>query len=449
MKQFAQRRARLLDHMRRNGGGVAIIATACERMRNSDVEYPFRHDSYFYYLSGVTEPEAVIVLVAQAGGERGQALLFCREKDPEHEIWHGFRHGPEGARTHFGFDAAFPIAELDARIPGLLSRAPALYASVGHDAALDARLAAWLSALRRQGRAGARVPAAIHDVHLLLDEMRLIKDDSEIASMRAAAAISAQAQVRAMRFARPGVTEYQIEAELLHQFRSCGAAAPAYPSIVATGANTCVLHHNAGAAIVGQGDLILIDAGCEFDSYASDITRTFPAAGKFGAAHRTIYEIVLAAQAAALTAVRPGMAFNQVHDAAVAVLAQGMLDTGLLDKTKLGSVEDVIANGHYRRFFMCRTSHWLGLDVHDVGAYREAASQTEGGPEAPWRRLAPGMTLTVEPGIYIRPAPDLPQQYWNIGVRIEDDVLVTHGACDILSNGVPKTVADIEMLMAG
>ncbi len=449
MNPFAKRRATLLAHMRGNGGGVAIIPTARELIRNGDVEYAYRHDSYFYYLSGFAELDAVIVLVADANpAVAARSILFCREKDAEHEIWHGFRHGPEGARASFGFDAAFPIAALEQHMPALLAGAQALYFGFGRDAGWDAQLVSWLNGLRRQARAGVAVPLAIHDVQGPLNEMRLLKDEDELASMRRAAEISAGAQLRAMRFTRPGVSEYQIEAELLHEFRRHGADAPAYPAIVAAGANTCVLHHNPGATVLQDGELLLIDAGCEYASYASDITRTFPASGRFSTAQRSMYEIVLAAQLAAIAEVRAGNRFTDPHDAAVRVLAQGMLDTGLLDRHTSGTLDDVIDNGAYRRFFMCRTSHWLGLDVHDVGDYREAADGGTAAAERPARILRPGMTMTVEPGIYIRPAADVPEQYWHIGIRIEDDVAVTAGAGEVLSRDVPKTVAEIEAIMA-
>jgi Xaa-Pro aminopeptidase len=287
----------------------------------------------------------------------------------------------------------------------------------------------------------------VHDVRVPLNEMRLFKDASEIASMKRAASISGDAHARAMRFSRPGVTEYQIEAELLHEFRSHGSDAPAYNSIVATGSNACVLHYRAGAAVLQEGDLVLIDAGCEYESYASDITRTYPANGKFSDAQKTLYEIVLDAQHAAIAAVKPGNRFIDPHDAALRVLVQGMLDTGLLDKAKLGSLDDVIAKGDYRQFYMHRTSHWIGMDVHDVGEYREAADAGDAKNEKPWRILRPGMALTIEPGIYVRPGPGVPEQYWNIGIRIEDDAVVTDKGCDIISNAAPKTVAEIESTM--
>ena len=441
MKSYAARRAALIAQMHAKGGGVAIIPTAPEVMRNRDADYPYRHDSYFYYLSGFTEPEAVIVLVA---GKTDRAILFCREKNLEREIWDGYRHGPEAARETFGFDAAFPIAALDGEMPKLMADAPALFYALGSDGKLDRQVQEWLQAVRMQARAGVAAPSAVHDVSILLDEMRVVKDAEEIAIMKRAAAISAEAHRRAMRTSRPGLREYQLEAELLHEFRRHGSQFPAYGSIVAAGANACVLHYRASDAEIRDGDLVLIDAGCELDSYASDITRTFPANGRFTAPQQALYEIVLASQAAAIAETRPGKRFMDGHDAAVRVLAQGMLDTGLLDKDKVGSLDDVIEKGAYRQFYMHRTGHWLGMDVHDVGDYREAAALDA---EKPWRTLQPGMVLTVEPGIYVRPDPGVPEQFWHIGIRIEDDAVVTENGCDIITADAPKSVADIEAVM--
>lgn len=443
MKSYAARRAALIAHMQAKGGGVAIIPTAPEVVRNSDADYPYRHDSYFYYLSGFTEPDSVIVLVVD---KSARAILFCREKNLEREIWDGFRYGPDAARTSFGFDAAQPICSLDTEMPKLLANAPAIFYALGSNPKLDAQVQGWLQAVRMQARAGVTAPSAVHDVHGLLNEMRLTKDADEIAIMRRAAGISAQAHARAMRMSKPGLHEYQIEAELLHEFRRHGSQFPAYTSIVAAGANACVLHYRAGDAVLKDGDLVLIDAGCELDSYASDITRTYPANGKFSGPQKELYEIVLAAQQAAITETRPGKRFIDAHDAAVKVLAQGMLDTGLLDANKVGTLDDVIAKGDYRQFYMHRTGHWIGMDVHDVGDYREpGASPAEG--EKPWRILRPGMATTIEPGIYVRPAQGVPEQYWHIGIRIEDDALVTDSGCEILSHAAPKTVAEIEAVM--
>ena len=425
---FADRRRRLAAAM---GQGVAVIGTAPERTRNRDVHHPFRFDSYFYYLTGFTEPEAVLVLVA---GPRPRSLLFCRTKDPEREIWDGYRFGPEAAGKAFGFDEAHPVAGLDEAMAKLLSDQPALYADVGSDAAWDGRLIEWINRVRALARSGVTAPGEIRDVRRILDDMRLIKDATELDAMRRAAVISARAHARAMRAARPGMFEYQVEAELLHEFRAAGSSSPAYPSIVASGANACVLHYVDNTRRLEEGDLLLIDAGCEIDGYASDITRTFPVNGRFSAPQRDIYELVLAAQAAAIDAVRPGNHWEQPHEAALAVLARGFVDLGLCQ----GTPASVVESGDYRRFYMHRTGHWLGLDVHDAGDYKR---------DGAWRTLEPGMVLTVEPGCYIRPAEGVPEAFWNIGVRIEDDALVTGSGCELLTALAPKSVAEVEALV--
>ena len=437
MTPFAQRRQRVLGQLQ--PGAVAILATAPEALRNGDAEYPYRHDSYFYYLTGFTEPDAVLVLVAARDATPAQSILFCRAKNVEREIWDGFRHGPEGARATFHFDAAFPIEELDTEMTRLLSNAPALWYALGHSAALDTQVKTWLASVRGLSRSGVTAPAVAQDLFVLLDEMRLLKDDSEQGVMLRAAQISGRAHARAMAAARPGMFEYELEAELLHEFRRSGAQSPAYTSIVAAGANACVLHYIANNAQSRDGDLILIDAGCELDGYASDITRTFPVNGRFTGPQRALYELVLAAQAAALEAALPGRPYTDMHDAAVKVLAGGMLALGLLDKAQAGSVDDVIAERLHQQFYMHGTGHWLGMDVHDVGAYRDLTQS-----DKPSRPLQPGMVVTVEPGIYVRPAAGVPEQFWNIGIRIEDDVLITAEGHRILSSNAPKTVAEVE-----
>ncbi|NTV10531.1 MAG: M24 family metallopeptidase [Zoogloea sp.] len=429
---FKARRERLLATMREAGGGVAVIATAPEQLRNRDTHYGYRFDSYFYYLTGFREPESVVVLVA---GDEPKSLLFCREKDIDREIWDGYRYGPEAACEAFGFDEAHPISTLDARLPDLLADQPAIFHSIGHDAAWDARIAAALNGVRALARAGRQAPSDIRDVRALLDEMRLVKDDFELAVMRRAADISATAHRRAMRAARPGAWEYQVEAEILHTFRHAGSQAPAYGSIVASGPGACVLHYVENDRQMQDGELLLIDAGCELDGYASDITRTFPVNGRFSGPQKDVYELVLAAQAAAIAEIRPGAGWNAGHDAAVKVLSQGYLDLGLLG----GSLDEVIESGAFRQFYMHRTGHWMGLDVHDAGEYKQRGD---------WRPLAVGNVLTVEPGTYIRPAENVPEAFWNIGIRIEDDALVTPDGCEILTAATPKTVAEIESLMA-
>jgi Xaa-Pro aminopeptidase len=424
-----ERRERLARSMAR---GVAVVSTSPERLRNRDAHYPFRFDSYFHYLTGFPEPEAVVVVIADAGGTRH--LLFCRDKDPEREIWDGFRYGPDAAREAFGFDEAHSVSTLDEAIPRLLADQPALFCDVGENGEWDARLIQWLNAVRAQVRTGITAPGEIRDVRKLLDEMRLLKDASELDTMRRASRISAGAHCRAMRATRPGRFEYEVEAELLHEFRACGAQAPAYTPIVAGGPNACVLHYVSNDAQLRAGDLLLIDAGCELDGYASDITRTFPVSGQFSGPQRDLYDLVLAAQAAAIEQVRPGRVWQDPHDAAVKVLVQGFIDLKLC----AGSVDSVIESGDYKRFYMHRTGHWLGMDVHDCGDYKR---------DGQWRALEPGMVLTVEPGCYVRPADNVPERFWNIGVRIEDDAVVTSGACEILTGDVPKTAADIEALM--
>jgi Xaa-Pro aminopeptidase len=427
---YRARRSALLQSMRdARGGGLAILPTAPEVARNRDSHYPFRHDSYFYYLSGFPEPEAVVALVAGPDGDRH--VLFCREKDEEREIWDGFRYGPDAAREIFGFDEAHPISALPAMLPDLAADRPALFTPLGLFDTWDQRVTKLLNEVRNRARTGVAAPDDIVDVRGTLDAMRLLKDEHEVKLMRRAAAISCAAHFRAMERARPGWFEYQVEAELLHEFLREGAQAVAYSSIVASGPNACVLHYRENDRELGAGDLLLIDAGCEFKGYASDITRTFPVDGKFTGPQRAIYELVLESQYACLDAVKPGAAFNAYHHAAERVLAQGYIDLGLCK----GSLDEVLDTGSYKQFYMHRAGHWLGMDVHDAGLYQvKGKSQT----------LVPGMMLTVEPGTYIRPAPNVPEQFWNIGVRIEDDVLVTATGHENLTAAAPKTLADVE-----
>jgi len=424
----AARRQRLAQAM---PGAVAVIPTAPERARNRDTHFPYRYDSYFHYLTAFPEPEAALVIVADPAP---RSILFCRERNAERETWDGLRHGPEGARERFGFDEAQPMAKLDEAMLSLLADRAALWYPVGADPEWDARAMRWLNAVRANARSGVAAPQQLHDVRAPLDDMRLLKDAQELAVMRKAAAISAGAHQRAMQATRAGRNEYEIEAELLYEFRRHGAQFPAYWPIVAGGANACVLHYVANDAPLADGGLLLIDAGCELDGYAADITRTFPINGRYSGAQRDVYELVLAAQRAAMDKVRAGNAWNEPHDAAVRVLAQGMLDLKLL----AGSLDAVLEKEAYKRFYMHRTGHWLGMDVHDAGEYKRAGQ---------WRALAPGMTLTVEPGLYLRAADDVPEPLRDIGVRIEDDVLVTEGACEVLTAGAPKAVADVEALM--
>jgi Xaa-Pro aminopeptidase len=452
-----QRRARLAAAMANMGGGVAIIPTASEQLRNGDSEYPYRFDSHFHHLTGFAEPEAWLVL-----SSRGHSTLLCRDKDMEREIWDGFRLGPQAAPAVLSVDEAWPVGELDARMPQLLSNQPAVWFPFGIHPQLVQQVERWLTVVRGRSRDGVECPASQRDLNLLLDEMRLVKDEVEIATMRRAAQISAGAHARAMRYCAErfrqgaaGVREYEIEAELLHEFRRHGAHGPAYTSIVAAGANACVLHYAAADALLRRGELCLIDAGCEFDGYASDVTRTFPADGRFTTPQRELYELVVQAQVAAVAATRPGARQRDAHKAAVAVLAQGMLDLGLLDRNKVGEVDNVIRTAAYRQFYMHGTGHWIGRDVHDVGEYLSLGEQPFehadglGGTivKKPSRILEPGMAVTIEPGIYVRPAEGVPERYWNIGIRIEDDAVITADGCELISRGVPVEAAEIEALM--
>ncbi|WP_439535329.1 aminopeptidase P N-terminal domain-containing protein [Methyloversatilis sp.] len=436
MHPYSERRARLIERM---GSGVAVIATAPEHLRNRDTHYGYRHDSYFYYLTGFSEPEAVLVLIA---GDAPRSILFCREKNEEREIWDGWRHGPDAAREQFGFDEAHCYAELDAKLAELIANQPRLHYVIGEDAAWDNRMMAALNAVRAQSRAGKFAPSELLDIRQPLDDMRLIKDAHELTLMRRAAEISARAHRRAMQATRPGAFEYEIEAELLYEFRRSGSEAPAYGSIVAGGANACVLHYVSNNAPLRDGDLLLIDAGCELGGYASDVTRAWPVNGRYSPAQRDLYQLVLAAQDAAFAAVRPGARFIDYHDAAVRVLAQGFVDLNMLE----GSADSVIEQGTYKRFYMHRTGHWLGMDVHDAGEYRPRPGSAGAG-EQDWRTLEAGMVLTVEPGCYVRPADDVPEAFWNIGIRIEDDVVVTADGCDIYTSATPKTIAEVEAVM--
>ncbi|MBK6805388.1 MAG: aminopeptidase P N-terminal domain-containing protein [Betaproteobacteria bacterium] len=424
------RRDALIAAMRRHsGGGLALMPTSAEVVRNRDSTYPYRHDSYFYYLTGFPEPEAVVALVADDKGDRH--VLFCREKHPERETWDGFRYGPDAAKDIFGFDEAHPIGELDRMLPDFASDRPALYTPVGMHADWDRRVAATLNEVRSRVRTGVSAPDEIVDLRGTLDRMRLVKDAHELALMRRAGAISSEAHRRAMARARPGWHEYEVEAELAHEFLKNGAQSVAYPSIVASGPNACVLHYRDNDRLMADGDLLLIDAGCEYRGYASDITRTFPVNGRFTGPQKDVYELVLAAQLACLDAVRPGVPYHDYHEVAERVLAQGLIDLKLIE----GPLDAALESGSYKRFYMHRAGHWLGMDVHDAGLYQEKGESV---------KLEPGMVLTVEPGLYIRAGDGVPAHFADIGVRIEDDVVVTADGIENLTGGTPKTVAEVE-----
>jgi len=429
--EFARRRKQLMRIMGRDS--IAIVPAAPVRQRNNDVSYAYRQDSDFHYLTGFPEPEAVAVLIP--GREHGEYILFVRDRDPLRETWDGRRAGPAGAVATYGADDAFPVTDLDEILPGLLENRTRVFYAMGTHPEFDQRVLGWLQGLRNQARNGRHPPQEMVALDHVLHDMRLYKSRAELALMREAGRIAAQAHVRAMQRCRPGVHEYEIVAELEHEFRRHNADASYHP-IVGGGANTCILHYHENDAELADGDLLLIDAGCEYQLYASDITRTFPVNGRFSPAQRAVYDVVLAAQAAAIARVRPGNHWNEPHDAAVQVITAGLVDLGLLK----GRVSRLVKDGAYRRFFMHRTGHWLGMDVHDVGDYKV-------GDE--WRVLEPGMVMTVEPGIYI-PAGSkrVPRRFWNIGVRIEDDVAVTRDGCEVLTDGVPKHADEIEALMA-
>lgn len=427
-------RARRETLIKRLEGGLVVIPTAPEQVRNADAHYAYRFDSSFYYLTGFDEPESILVLQA---GENGQVnhILFCREKNLEREIWDGYRHGPEMAKEVFLFDEAYPIEYFSEKLKELLKGQSQLAYPIGEDSEFDQLLLGTRKKLIPSvERTGEDVPHQIVDVVPVVAQMRLIKDETEVRLMQVAADISAAAHVRAMKYAKPGVYEYQVEAEIIHEFMHAGARSPAYGSIVAGGANACVLHYVTNRDVLKDGDLLLIDAGCEFEGYAGDITRTFPVNGKFTSPQKDLYQLVLDSQLAAIQEVAPGKGVRDAHFVALKILAQGMIDLKLLT----GSLDEVLEKETYRQFYMHGTGHWLGLDVHDCGRYKKGEA---------WTSLTPGMVVTVEPGIYVRPAPEVPEAFWNIGIRIEDDVLVTESGQRVLTANAPKTVSELESLI--
>ena len=431
-KEFAARRARLMEMMEPNS--IAIIPSAREIIRNNDTHFPFRQDSDFYYLTGLNEPDAVAVLIP--GREHGAFVVFCRDRDPERELWDGYRAGPEGACKDYDADDAFPFDVLDEILPGLLEGRERVYYAMGRDSDFDRHVMDWVNAIRSKVRSGAIPPGEFLDLNHFLHELRLFKSASEIQLMQRAGEISAKAHRRAMAICKPGMMEYQLEAELLHGFARNGARFPAYPSIVGGGDNGCILHYVENRDMLREGDLVLIDAGCELDHYASDITRTFPINGKFSKEQKALYEVVLKAQLAAIDIIKPGIHWNEPHDITVRVITEGLVQLGLLK----GKVSSLIKKGAYRDFYMHRAGHWLGMDVHDVGDYKCGGE---------WRMLEPGMVLTVEPGIYVSPNNKKVDKKWRgIGIRIEDDVVVTREGNQVLTSMVPKAVNDIEEWMA-
>ncbi len=430
-KEFAKRRQRLMDIMGPNS--IAILPNAKVAPRNRDVDFPFRSESSFHYLSGFDEPESVVVIVP--GRKHGEYILFCRERNLEKEIWDGYRAGQEGAVETFNADDSYPFSDLNDILPGLLEDKEKVFYTMGNVPSFDHRVIGWLNDLRNASRQGKHCPYEIVELDHIVHDLRLYKSSDEVKAMRKAAEISAQAHIRAMQFTKPGKWEYQVEAELLHEFMLNGCRSSAYPSIVGGGENGCILHYIENNKKLKNKDLLLIDAGAEYQCYAADITRTFPVNGKFTKSQKALYQLVLDAQKAAIAEVQPGNHWNQPHEAAVNVLTKGLLDLGLLK----GSVDKLIEEQAYREFYMHRTGHWLGMDVHDVGDYKVGGE---------WRVLEPGMVLTVEPGLYIRDPEHIDKKWHFIGIRIEDDVLVTKTGNDVLSAGAPKEVSEIEALMA-
>ncbi len=431
-QEFARRRKALMAHMEANS--IAIVPTAPERVRSRDTEYHFRPASDFYYLSGFAEPEAVLVLVP--GREHGEYVVFCRDKDPAKEIWDGYRAGPEGLCEKYGADDAFPIDDIDEILPGLLEGRERVYYAMGKEAQFDQQVMEWVNAIRAKVRSGATPPGEFLDLDHLLHDMRLYKSAAERRVMQQACEISARAHVRAMQACKPGVMEYQLEAEIMHEFGRSGARHAAYNTIVGGGDNGCILHYIENDAALKAGDLVLIDAGCELAFYAADITRTFPVNGKFSKEQKALYELTLKAQLAAIDKIVPGNHWDEPHEASVRVITAGLIELGLLE----GELEQLIEDESYKTFYMHRIGHWLGMDVHDVGDYKVGGE---------WRVLEEGMCMTVEPGIYVSPNNDKVAKKWRgIGIRIEDDVLITKDGCEVLTAGVPKTVGEIEALMA-
>jgi Xaa-Pro aminopeptidase len=428
-KEFARRRKNLMQMM--GEGGIAILPAAPVRTRSRDVEYRYRQDSDFYYLTGFGEPSAVAVLAP--GRDSGEYLMFCRERDPERERWDGSRLGPDGAVDQCGADDAFPIDDIDDILPGVIESCERVYYTMGLYPDFDSRIADWINSLRSKMNRGVHTPQEFVALDHLLHDMRLYKSRAEISAMRKSAKVAVNAHKRAMKATRPGMNEYEVEAEFIHEFRQHDAR-HSYSPIVAGGANACTLHYVDNGAVLEDGDLLLIDAGCELDYYASDITRTFPVNGRFTPEQRAVYEVVLEAQLAAIEKTRSGNHWNDPHDAAVRVITRGLKKLGLLD----GTLPKLIRDEAYREFYMHRTGHWIGMDVHDVGDYKV-------GDE--WRLLEPGMVTTVEPGIYIGGGRKIPKRWRNIGIRIEDDVAVTRNGPDVLTKGLAKEPDDIESLM--
>ncbi|MFT4676774.1 MAG: Xaa-Pro aminopeptidase [Patiriisocius sp.] len=430
-REYGSRRKEMMALMEEKS--IAILPSASIVARNRDVDYPFRQNSDFHYLTGFDEPESVVVLLP--GREHGQCILFCRERDPLMEQWHGKITGPERAMQLFGIDDAFPITDIDDILPGLIEGCSKLYYSMGAQAEFDSRVISWANSISNNQQSGTRPPGEFVQLDQYLHELRLFKSKAEIEVMKRASAITEKAHKKLLETVAPGQAEYQLEADLHHIFAQGGARSPAYPSIVGAGNNGCILHYISNSDQIQKGDLILVDAGCEYEYYAADVTRTFPANGRFSKVQKSLYEIVLAAQLAAIDTIKPGNHWDQPHQAAVRVISEGLLRLGLLE----GDLEEVIELESYKKFYMHKTGHWLGLDVHDVGEYQV---------DETWREFEEGMVMTVEPGLYIEEGLDVPARFRGIGIRIEDNVLVTRTGHEVLTEGIPKTIDEIESYMA-
>jgi len=430
--EFKNRREELMDMMGK--GSMAILSAAPMQIRSHDIHYPYRQDSNFYYLTGFPEPDALAVFIPER--EQGQYLIFCRENDPYEENWQGKRAGLEGACEIYGADDAFPITDIDDIVPGLMESCKRLYYPMGYYPEFDDQIMGWMNQLRRRARSGIVAPTEMVALDHILHEMRLFKSDAELEAMRTANDITIRAHKRAMRFCRPGLYEYELEAEIKHEFMRNGSRSPAFPTIVASGENACIFHYTKNSSVLKDGDLVLIDAGAEFYYYASDITRTFPVNGHFTPAQKTIYELVLKAQQAAFKKIVPGKPWNAANEAAVEVVTQEFIKLGLL----VGKYEALIEEEAYKRFFVSRIGHWLGMDVHEPSNYKI---------DGLWRELEPGIVMTVEPGIYIPASEDIAEEWWNIAIRIEDNVLITESGYELLTGALPRTVAEIEAFMAG
>ena len=432
-KEYSARRKELMSLMHSNS--IAIISAAPEKVRSRDTHYPYKQNVNLSYLCGFPEPESVLVLIP--GRAQGEMVLFCRDKDLLRETWDGYREGPEGAVSNFGADDAFPIADIDDILPNLIEGKDRLYYAIGKDPEFDRHLMDWVNHVRNQRGNGALPPGEFVDLDHFINEMRLFKTAGELKIMRKAADISVSAHSRAMKASKPGLFEYQLQAEIEHEFAVHGSAGAAYTSIVGGGKNGCILHYIENRDALKDGDLVLIDAGCEYQNYAADITRTFPVNGKFSDEQAAIYDIVLQAQTDAIAVIGPGIEYNKTNEATVLAITQGLVDLGILH----GDVDELIASEAHREFYMHGAGHWLGMDVHDVGDYKI---------DGQWRVYEPGMVVTIEPGIYIAPGnPNVDKKWHGIAVRIEDDIVVTKDGNENITAGVPKKRDEIEALMAG